>query len=357
MAAHLVLLAGGRGTRFWPLSRRHRPKQLLPLLGRRSLLEDTWTRVAPLGDAARSWLVTAADLRADCRRALPALPAAQVLGEPAGRNTAAAVALAAVLALRQDPRAVLAVFPSDHHVADVPAFRRLARRALRCAREERAFVTLGITPTRAATDYGYLELAGAARGDEPVDVARFVEKPAAPLAAEYAASGRHLWNSGIFFLHAAALRASFERHAPALWAALDALPDTPADRPRWRHALEAAYDALPSIAFDVAIMEKEREVPVRVIPADVGWSDVGGWSALGELLAPSAGNRVEGDVVALDATDNIVLDREGVTALLGVEGLVVVRAGDAVLVARRDRLDDLRELVGLLAAREGGRYL
>lgn len=355
MAAWLVLLAGGRGTRFWPLGRRRRPKQLLPLLSPRSLLAETWARVAPLGRPERSFVISAADLAPACRRELPALPPARVIGEPAGRNTAAAVALATLLALREDPRAVLAVFPSDHVVADPAGLRALARRALRCAREEDAYVTLGVRPTRAETGYGYLELAGVASAETPQRAVAFIEKPEAARAAAYAASGRHLWNSGIFFLPARRLAESFAALAPAIWAPLAALPALPPASPRFRTALRAAYAEIPARSFDVAIME--RAAGVKVLAADIGWRDVGGWAALGELLPALAGNRVQGELVALHARDNIVVDREGLTALLGVENLVVVRSGGALLVANRARLDALRELVALLEARAGGRYL
>lgn len=355
MAAWLVLLAGGRGTRFWPLGRRRRPKQFLPLFSSRSLLAETWTRVAALGSPERSLVISAADLAAACRRELPALPPARVICEPEGRNTAAAVALAALLALREDPRAVLAVFPSDHFVGDPAGLRALARRALRCAREEEAYVTLGIRPTRAETGYGYLELAGAASSETPQRVVAFIEKPDAARAAAYADSGRHLWNSGIFFLPARRLAESFAALAPEIWAPLAALPALPPTSPRFRAALRAAYAAIPARSFDVAIME--RAAGVQVLAADIGWSDVGGWAALGELLPAAGANRVQGEVLALGAQDNIVVDREGLTALLGVENLVVVRSGGALLVADRARLDALRELVALLETRAGERYL
>jgi mannose-1-phosphate guanylyltransferase len=355
MATWLVLLAGGRGVRFWPLGRRRRPKQLLALLSPQSLLAETWARVAPLGTPARSWVITATDLAAACRHELPDLPPARVLGEPEGKNTAAAVALAALLALREDPRAILAVFPSDHVVADAAGLRALARRALRCAREDDAFVTLGLRPTRAETGYGYLELTAPAVAGEPAPVSAFIEKPDAQRAQAFLGSGRHLWNSGIFFLPARRLAASFAELAPAIWAPLAALPAGDPASPRFKRALRAAYAELPAESFDVAVME--RAAGVKVIAADIGWSDVGGWAALGERLPAVGGNRVQGELVALDAKDNIVIDREGLTALLGVEGLVVVRSGGALLVARRERLDALRELVALVAAREGGRHL
>ena len=222
---HAVIMAGGAGKRLWPLSRAARPKQLLPLLSDQSLLRDTWERVAPLGKRERAWVVTAADLKAACRRELPELPAARVLGEPVGRNTAPAMALAAALARREDRRALLAVFPSDHHIADTAGFRALCRRALRCAREEEALVTLGVPPTSPETGYGYIETAGppAAGDDRPLTVKRFVEKPDLATARRFLRGGRHLWNGGIFFLPIGALIEAFIAHAPEIWAAAEAI--------------------------------------------------------------------------------------------------------------------------------------
>ena len=354
MAVHLVLLAGGRGTRFWPLSRRSRPKQLLPLLSERSLLRDTWDRVAPLGDAARSWVVTAEDLTAECRKELPELPAARVLGEPVGRNTAPALALAAALAKREDPAAVLAVFPSDHHIADTEGFRELARRALRCAEEERALVTLGVTPTAPETGYGYIEADGAIEGDGIAGVKRFVEKPDLERASRYLNSGRHLWNSGMFFLSVDALDAAFEAHLPDTWAAVRELAEH-YGTPRFDDAFRETYERLPSLSFDKAVMENAEGV--KVLPAAVGWSDVGNWSALDALLDEREGNRVSGQVMTLDANNNIVMDEEGLTALLGVDDLVVVRSSGAVLVCHRDRVQSIRELVNRLERETDGGHL
>jgi len=301
--------------------------------------------VAPLGRAERAWVITTADLRPACQRELPDIPAARVVGEPVGRNTAAAVALAGVLAERDDPRAVLAVYPSDHHVADWPAFRRLARAALRCAREEAALVTLGITPRSADTGFGYIETAARTASGVPVPVRRFVEKPSARRARAFLQGGRHLWNSGMFFFAVRTLREAFEAHAPGIWHALQPVAAAYGSR-SFAARLREAYAELPSVPFDVAVMEKASDV--KVLRADMGWSDIGHWAALGEFLGSRGGNSSLGRVLALDATGNIVMDRGGLTALLGVKDLIVVRTGDAVLVCQRDRAQDLREIVASL---------
>ncbi len=354
MAVHLVLLAGGRGTRFWPLSRRRRPKQLLPLLSERSLLRETWERVAPLGRRERSWVITAANLVKDCRRELPELPAARILGEPVGRNTAPALALAAALARKEDPRAVLAVFPSDHHIGDLRGFRTLVRRALRCARDERALVTLGVKPTEPETGYGYIETTKPIRGKEPVPVKAFTEKPDLNRARRYLKSGRHLWNSGMFFMSVDALAEAFAEFVPEIWEPVQELAGLHGGR-RFAAAFRSIYAELPSASFDRAVMERARDV--KVLPADVGWSDVGNWTALEALLAESEGNRVSGQVLALDAKNNIVMDEEGLTALVGVENLVIVRSGGALLVCHRDHVQSIREIVARLENETDGDHL
>jgi mannose-1-phosphate guanylyltransferase len=354
MAVHLVLLAGGRGTRFWPLSRRSRPKQLLPLLSDRSLLRETWERVAPLGRRERSWVITASDLVKECRRELPELAASRILGEPVGRNTAPALALAAALARKEDPRAVLSVFPSDHHIGDLRGFRALVRRALRCAREERALVTLGVRPTEPETGYGYIETSQPVQGDGAVPVKAFVEKPDLARARRYLKSGRHLWNSGMFFLSVDTLAEAFAEFAPEIWEPVQELAGLHGGR-RFAAAFERIYPELPSVSFDHAVMERARGV--KVMPAEVGWSDVGNWTALETLLDESEGNHVSGQVLAIDAKNNIVMDEEGLTALLGVENLVIVRSGGALLVCHRDSVQSIRGLVARLEDETDGCHL
>jgi mannose-1-phosphate guanylyltransferase len=342
MAVHVVLLAGGRGTRFWPLSRRRRPKQLLSLVSRESLLRETWRRVAALARPERRWLITGSDLRRACLRELPELPPGRCIGEPVGRNTAAALALATALIERCDPRAVMAVFPCDHHIGDLPAFRRLARQALGIAREERALVILGIRPVRADTGYGYIELAGGGARKGARAVKRFVEKPSPARARAFLAGGRHLWNSGMFFLNVAALVEAWREHSPEIWEPLAALADDFGSR-RFAAKLKATYESLPAQPFDVAIMEKVQGV--KVLPAEMKWSDIGNWLTIADMLPERGGNHSAGPLVCDDAKGNIVMDPEGLTALVGVDDLIVVKTRDALLVCHRDKVGDLRELV------------
>lgn len=345
MSVHLLLLAGGKGTRFWPLSRPERPKQLLPLLSDKTLLRETYERVRSLGTPERIWVLGANSLKKQIRAELPELPAAQFISEPVGRNTAASVALGAALALKQDPRAVLAVFPCDHHIVDAAAFRRAARLALKAARQEPVLVTLGIRPDRPETGYGYIRLAEAIKMGQAQVAKAFVEKPALPRAKRYLSGGRHLWNSGMFFFGAEVLREAFLANAPDIWEPAEDLADSYPGR-RFAGRLAKEYSSIPARSFDVAVMEKAGNL--RVVPAEFGWSDVGNWEALGGLLEETDGNRIRGRVRALDSRGNIVIDTEGLTALLGVENLIVVRSGERLLVCHRDRAQSVRKLMELM---------
>ncbi len=354
MAVHVVLLAGGRGTRFWPMSRRRRPKQFLPLASGESLLRETWQRVRVLAKPERTWVITAADLRRTCLQELPELPPEQCIGEPVGRNTAPAMALATALIAERDPRAVLGIFPSDHYIGDLAAFRRLARAALRTAREERALVTLGIKPDRAETGYGYIKCEPGASEGTVSSVLGFVEKPTLARARRFVSGGNYLWNSGMFFLSVPALIEAWREHAPEIYEPLAELAPAFGGR-GFTKRLKAVYERLPSQPFDVAIMEKAADV--RVLPAEMGWNDLGHWLALAELIPERGENRGTGPLVCSEARGNIVMDPEGLTALIGVDDLVIVRSGDILLVCHRDKVQDLREMVERLESEGLSRYV
>jgi mannose-1-phosphate guanylyltransferase len=338
VSAYAVILAGGGGTRLWPASRRQRPKQFLPLgPGGRSLLEATVERLAPLLPLERILVVTVASQLEAVRAALPRLPGANVVVEPAARSTAPAIALAArTLEARGEGDAVMAVLPSDHLVTDPAGFARTFGHALAAA--EAHLVTIGIPPRHPATGLGYLELGDATLGAAR-EVRRFVEKPDLARAQAYLASGRHLWNAGMFFFRARRLLEETRRHLPAVAA-----------------ALAGRYEDAPAISIDYGIMEKATDI--WAVPAEFGWSDVGGWADLADVCPPDASGHVRlgGPLVALDARDNVVVG-EQLVALVGVEGLVVVAAGDAVLVVPRARAQEVRDVVAALGARGLDAYL
>ncbi len=355
MATYALILAGGAGTRFWPASRARMPKQLLGIVSKRPLLLETIDRVLPIvGAEEHVFISSGTSVATATRAALPTFAADRILVEPIGRNTAPCIGWGAATIARHDPDAVVIVLPSDHHVTRVDAFREALEAAVASAKSGH-ITTIGITPTRPETGYGYIEL-GDPVGTGPVRrVARFVEKPDRSRAEAFLAGGRHLWNGGMFVFRAADMLAAIRAHLPALADGLDAF-DAAARVGTEPIAVESRFPALPSISIDVGVMEKRSDL--HVVPVDMGWSDVGSWEAAWELSErDAAANAVHGNAVLVDAEDNYILDlrtrsdsRDRVIALVGVKGMVVVETDDAVLVARRDRAQDVKKVVEQLVA-------
>jgi len=350
-----VIMAGGFGTRFWPLSRAIRPKQLLPLGGGDvSLLRATRDRISSLISAERTLVVTSEALAPAIRAELPELPPENVLAEPIGRNTAPCVGWAASVVARTDPEAVMAVLPADHHIADDAGYLRVMSRAIEAARGG-DMVTIGIRPTRPETGYGYVEL-----GEELAPgvnrARRFVEKPDELRARQFLAAGRFLWNSGMFFFRADELLSSVRQHLPGLGDALKQFDE--AARAGTEHELvQRTYSGLPDISIDHGVMEKAARV--AVVPGDFGWSDVGSWTSAWEL-APhdEQENALFGEVVALDTRGSYVRASAGkVVAVLGLEDIVVVDTEDALLVMPRSRAQDVRAIVNELKSRKSTKHL
>jgi mannose-1-phosphate guanylyltransferase/mannose-6-phosphate isomerase len=337
-----LILAGGSGTRFWPLSRRSTPKQLLALDGEATLLQRTVERLAPLVAAGDVWVCTTAALAEAVAAQLPTVPREQILAEPEGRNTAPAIAWAVAAMPPERRREPIAVLPADHRMADDGEFRAVLAEAAAAAATGRV-LALGVTPRWAETGYGYLELAdadGAAGGLRRV--ARFVEKPDRARAETFLASGRHLWNGGIFVFRGDVFLDLVERHLPELAEGLAAIAAEPSRLPE-------LYARLPAISVDHGIMEKLDDI--ATVPLECGWSDLGSWEALAEVLPRDAdGNSSRGEVVAVDSRDNLLWAEHGTLTVLGVEGLVVVRTGDTVLVMPKERSQDVRAIVEALRA-------
>lgn len=349
MALHAVVLAGGSGTRFWPLSTGRRPKHLLGLLGKRTLLEETVARLRGLVPPARTLVVTAKEQAAAVRRLLPRLPRGAVLAEPRPRNTAAAVALAAARIAARDPGAVLVVLPADHAVPDAAALRRTLAAAAARAREAGSLVLLGVRPDRPATGYGWIECgaaAGTSRGLPVRAVRRFKEKPDPATARRWLRSGGRLWNSGMLAARADALLGEVRAHLPRLHRALvasGAATGGAAARAR-------AYDRVPSISLDHGVLEKSGRV--EVLEAAFPWDDLGSFAAvLRHLPRDGAGNAARGRLLAVDARGVLALAPEGhLTAVLGVEGLAVVTVPGATLVVPLERAEEVRALAEAAAA-------
>jgi mannose-1-phosphate guanylyltransferase len=349
-----VILAGGKGERFWPLSRLRRPKQLLDLVDRDSLLASAVKRLEGLVPASNIFVITGADLVAPAAESLPGFPAANLVGEPVGRDTAAAIALGAALVKARRPDAAFAVLTADHVIHDVPAFQRTLADMFQLALERDLLLTIGIPPTFPCTGFGYIE-AGApipAEGATAfVQARRFVEKPSPEKAAEYVRSGRYAWNGGMFLWTLAAFEKALAAHCPDLAVLVRRLVPL-AGRSDLTEALRPIYEPLPRISIDYALMEKAGNVAMA--KAGFDWDDVGAWPALANHFpADAQGNVVVGRGAVLDASGNIAVGRGGLVALLGVRDLVVVHAGDAVLVCPRDRAQDVKKLVALLAEQGG----
>lgn len=347
-----VLLAGGRGTRFWPRSRMSTPKQLLNIVGKHTMLRATADRLSPLVPSRNLWVVTNVEQAAAVRRELRGVPASHVLAEPVGRNTAAAIGLAAVHLIREHGDALMAVLPSDSYISDAARYRKIVRAALELAEAPGNLIVLGIPPTRPETGYGYVEQARLARKPQGLAayvVRRFTEKPELALAKKYAASGRYLWNAGMFFWRASTLLENLKAFLPATYQALLRLAETIGTR-KYQSALRRVYPRLESISVDYAVMEpatRAHGAPhVFVIPAKAGWSDIGSWAAVYELLAATPGANVSASAsIALDAAGNYFWSPGKFVAAIGVQNLVLVETADALLVCARERSQDVGKIV------------
>jgi len=356
---YAVIMAGGRGERFWPLSRQKRPKQLLRLLGRGSFLQQAVRRARPLVPSQNIYVITNAAQAPETRRQLPELPRANIISEPCGRDTCAAVTLAAALVRAKDPEGVCAVLPADHLIPEEKKFRRVLSDAYTLAAGTDAILTIGIQPTEPATGYGYIRLGKeissanlCGRELETVfrKAERFVEKPDLKTALAYLRSGKYRWNAGMFIWSAAALLAGLRKHRPEMAAFCERW--TEAIRAgRLRAALEVDYPGIEKISIDYALMEKADNVISA--EGDFAWDDLGSWTALGRRLpADEAGNAARAWFVGLDASGNIVFDgrsgRRGVVAALGVKDCILVLTDDATLIASKKEAQRLKELVKLL---------
>lgn len=348
---YAVLMAGGSGTRFWPWSRGALPKQLIALAGERTMLSETAARVRKLVPPGNVIVVTAKHLRRGVAAALPWVPPSGILCEPVGRNTAPCVAWAALEIRHRDPDGVMVVLPADHVVEPLDRFIAGLNLSLSLADQQRALVTFGIVPDEPATGYGYIRVGDALSGKcgrtGARRVAAFHEKPDRRRAERFVASDSYYWNSGMFAWRADAILAAVKQHLPRLFSALGRM-----DRQRRRGKIpqvvvDRAYPRLTAISIDHGVMEKASNAVM--LPAQFSWNDIGSWDAVASLWPrDDSGNSSRDPLIVVDASDNIVATRGKPVALLGVSGLAVVDAGDALLVCSRERAQDVREVVARL---------
>jgi mannose-1-phosphate guanylyltransferase len=347
-----VILAGGRGTRFWPLSRRKRAKQMLALDGDRTMIQQTVDRLLPLADPKRFWIVTNQDLRDGIARQLPKLPKKQIVAEPVGRNTAPAIGLAAFILERVDPEAVIGLFPSDHVIANEKEFRRIIKRAVEIAAAGENMVVMGIQPHRAETGYGYIEAGGASQ-PAVLDVRRFTEKPDVDTAERFLAAGNFYWNSGMFVWGARTLANALREHLPHTASILAEIAAAYGTR-KFELVFKKLYPKCENISVDYAVLEPrsakgEGNSQLYCIPSNFGWNDLGSWAALFEHRSAK---QKDGDNVihglasfVLNASGNYVHSPKKFIATVGVNNLVVVETEDALLITTRENCQDVGKVV------------
>ena len=350
-----VVLAGGRGTRFWPLSRKRTAKQLLPLNSKQSMIQETVARLTAAAPEKNFWVITNSDLRDNIARQLRSLQKKQILAEPAGRNTAPAIGLAAFILLRSDPDAILGLFPSDQVIEDEKRFRRDLAKAIEIANSGENIVVMGVQPTRPETGYGYIET-GADSGDGVMRVRRFTEKPDLDRAREFVAAGNYYWNSGMFIWAASTLAAAIGEYLPKTAKILEEIASTYGTR-RFESTLEKLYPRVENISVDYALLEPrsargEQGSNIYCIPANFGWNDLGSWTAHYDHRIAQRKHRDN----VIEAAQSYTLDAHGnylhapgkFIAAVGVENLVVVDSGDALLITTRERAQDVGKVVKYL---------
>jgi len=351
-----VILAGGSGTRFWPRSRRARAKQVLALDGERSMLQQTTERLKPLAGLEKTWIITNEFLAHEIADQLPGVPAAQIVQEPVARNTAPACGLAAFLIERDNPDAVLGVFPSDHVIGDEPRFLKALQKAIALAATSDNIVVLGIEPIRPETGYGYIETGDLTAEGDALHVRRFTEKPNQHRAEDFVSAGNYYWNSGMFLWSARTLANAVREHLPETAPLLESIAAA-YGTPQFEEVFRSLYPKCENISVDYAVIEPrsakgEHFSNLYCLPAEFSWNDLGSWASLYEyqhdtrLRGDPDGNVADvGGHLAIEATDNYIFSPKKFVALVGVENLVVVDTEDALLIVRREHSQDVGKIV------------
>ena len=355
---HSVIIAGGIGARFWPLSRKHRPKQVADLLGEGPMIELTIKRLEPMVPEGQRWIVTNREQMKLIRMVMPQLLEDRFILEPVPRNTAPAIALAAVHLLHRDPDAVMMVFPADHRIENVDEFRSVLHRATQLVeRSPDILVTIGIKPTRPETGYGYIQIDNAAKSPllDVFKVKTFAEKPNLQIAKSFVQSGEFLWNSGIFIWRADAIMRQLSEHLPQWYSGFQEIAAA-IGTSREAEVTKHVFNALKGISIDYGVMEHAPEV--AVVRGTFGWSDVGSWDEVWRLMSRDAtGNATRGQALAVDTKDSLILADDRLIALVGVKDLIVVDAGDAILICPREMSQEVRSVVDALNKEGYKRYL
>ncbi len=355
---YAVIMAGGAGRRFWPLSRNKKPKQLLKILGDKTLLRQTADRLPPLVNRQCTLVISGKDHYQDVIKELPDIPVENILVEPEGKNTAACMALGAVMARRMDRDGVIALLPADHYVRDAENFREALAAAEEVARLGEYLVTLGVEPARPETGYGYIEMGDRTcvqKEFEAYRTVRFVEKPDPKRAKKFLSGGKHLWNSGIFILTLETAYKLIKRHIPDLYQGMLRL-EKAIEEGDIADVIPEVYRGLQSLSIDYGVAEKASDV--LVIPVNFGWSDVGSWSSVYELLSKEKKeNLIIGNVLQLDTSNSMLFSSKRLVAAIGLENMLVVDSGDALLICPMERDQDIKKLVDLMEEKGLREYL
>jgi len=355
---YAVVMAGGSGTRLWPRSRESRPKQFHSLTSDRTLLQETIARLDPAITLENTYVIAGRTHVKAIKEQLPDLPDDQIIAEPSSRNTAPAVGIMAVILSRRDPDAIMLVLPADHFIAKADRFRSLINTAEKVIQQKDGILTIGIKPTYPETGYGYIEIdheVGEFDGEIVYRVASFKEKPDPDTAKEYVASWRYLWNSGMFVWSAKTILELFKKHAPDIYEGLEKF-SAALGTPNESAVLHEVYKEFPNISVDYAILEKAENV--LVIPADIGWSDIGSWAALHELLSFDEGsNVVIGRHVGIDTHNCLIHGGSRLIATLGLDNMIIVDSDDVLLICPKGRSQDVKRLIDKLRKTGKTEYL
>lgn len=353
---YAVIMAGGRGERFWPMSTSKRPKQLLSLLGEKTLLAMAVERLKGLIPPERIFIITNSEIIEATQKAVPELPSENIIGEPFGRDTAAVCALASALVRQKDPNGAFCILTADQLMKNIPVFQNTLKQGLRKALKEKTIITIGIKPLFPATGFGYIEAAQPSDNINDIEffyVKRFVEKPDHRTAVCYLSAGNYFWNAGMFIWSVNTIRDALKKYTPSLLEMADQMEQYPAGTTEFENKLEEEYSKLDKISIDYAVMEKADNI--QMIKGVFEWDDVGSWPAIEKHLEKDKDdNVIVGDCVAMDSSENIVVSEDGLTVLLGVTDMVVVNVNGVTMVCRKDQAQNIKKIVQ--AIKETGNF-
>ncbi|MGL6107510.1 mannose-1-phosphate guanylyltransferase [Romboutsia sp.] len=357
MKVYNVIMAGGGGTRFWPLSRQEVPKQLINLSGEDALINETINRIENLAKKQDLFIVTN-EKQIDALKDIVKDKCLfeNILPEPCARNTAAAIGFAAFNIMKKHGDGVMCVYPADHYIKDQPGFEKVLDKAVKVAMENEKLVTIGITPTFPSTGYGYINFdQESVVGNEAYEVLEFVEKPSFEVAKAYVESKKYVWNSGMFVWKVSKILEDFKRYLPKVYEKLEQLSKFLGTEEEAK-AIQRIYPTIPSISIDYGVMERSNDVVV--VPGDFGWNDVGSWDSLGAIYpTDEEGNIKRGDFITIDTSNSIIYSDDKLIATVGINDLIVVSTNDAVMVCRKDRAQDVKKIVDTLKEKDRNEYI